>query len=535
MLKNVLGAYLDNIKEREFDLPFTTLLHAAGFSDVHFTHGSAEFGKDFIGKLLSNGATTQYSFQLKAGDVSQPDWRNDIMGQMLESVISGLSHPSFDKNLLHQTVLVVTGRLKGNAALSLQDLNTQIQGKYGKLPIILWDREDLTSKLETYSLGGVYQATASGYIRYGNFYQLYGKALEHHISQREIEKHSRQWLDNSIEPYKRLVCSAIESSVFASQCQRKGMLYESICAQLTVTRTLMHMIYTLDNKNENQQLLEVYQLAIAKLGEECRRYFDDVRDLWIKANNNLSSRISGACSMMVYLIHCARIIELAGCLFFLEDARGQRDEIISFIDSFILKEPGCAHIPGDYYAVSLVLPVLALCSAGKRETASQLLRNATIWLCDRYRDGCGLASFSSEQYEEIVTLLGHPFEFFKIRPRSGSFTASVISDLAAFVADKGLYSDIVNDIKATHIIPQYWQIPDTQSLFCIDGRDIIAYPKIDYCDELVPFDTYAFADHVQQESRTFGISNHVGPFGLMFMMLLMRDRYFPTLWPLLGH
>ncbi|MBA7716171.1 hypothetical protein ES703_125236 [subsurface metagenome] len=212
MLANVLGAYLDSIKEREFYLPFATLLRASGFNDVHFTHGNVEFGKDFIAKSDENGTTVQYSFQLKAGDVSQSDWRNDIMGQMLESALLGLSHPSFDKDAPHQTVLVVTGKMLGNAALSLQEFNLkQIEQTYGKRAILLWDREPLISKLETYGLGGVYQATASGFLSYGNFYQLYGEALEGHISQREIEEHSRQWLDESIEPPRRLLCSAINS------------------------------------------------------------------------------------------------------------------------------------------------------------------------------------------------------------------------------------------------------------------------------------------------------------------------------------
>ena len=94
MLANVLAAYLDSITEREFDLPLATLLRASGFYDIHYTHGNVEFGKDFIAKREDNGAIIQYSFQSKAGDISQPDWRNEIMNQMLESLFIELSHPS---------------------------------------------------------------------------------------------------------------------------------------------------------------------------------------------------------------------------------------------------------------------------------------------------------------------------------------------------------------------------------------------------------------------------------------------------------
>ena len=534
MLANVLGAYLDSIKEREFYLPFATLLRASGFNDVHFTHGNVEFGKDFIAKSDENGTTIQYSFQLKAGDVSQSNWRNDIMGQMLESVLLGLSHPSFDKDAPHQTVLVITGKMLGNAALSLQEFNIkQIEQTCGKRRILVWDREPLISMLETRGLGGVYQATASGFLSYGNFYQLYGKSLERHISQREIEEHSRQWLDESIEPAKRLLCSAIEANIFVSQCQVKGMIYEAISSHLTLIRTIMHQIHMADNEEDINQLLEVYVQAIASLQEASSQYLADAKSLWDNAGNNLSSVIPGSNSMMAYLIHCARIMEVAGCLYFIEHEQAERDKIISFLVSFLSQEPGCANIPSDYYAISLVLPILSLCSTGHRDIGVQLLHHATVWLCDRYQDGFGLADISADPYEEIVTLFGYPFDFIRIQPRRGSFAASVICDLAAYVADTELYANIVNDIKAANIVPQYWQVPDTTSLFILDGEDIINYPKIDYSDVHLPFEDFSFADHIKHESRSFSITKHTGPLGPSLMMLLLRDRYFPTLWPLL--
>src|SRR5258708_7474866 len=102
MLRNVLAAYVDSIKdERDFDVPFLTLLSAMGCHDIHYTHGSVEFGKDFIAKHGSGRHVVQCSFQLKAGDVDQRDWRDGIMGQMLEAATVGLSHPSFDTRLKH--------------------------------------------------------------------------------------------------------------------------------------------------------------------------------------------------------------------------------------------------------------------------------------------------------------------------------------------------------------------------------------------------------------------------------------------------
>ena len=532
MLANVLAAYLDSVKEREFDLPLNTLLRASGFHDIHFTHGNVEFGKDFIAQLDENGMTIQYSFQSKAGDVSQSDWRNDIMAQTLESLLSGLSHPSFDKNLPHQTVLVITGKMLGNAALGLQELNETIKQTYQKRPVLVWDRETLTRLLETHGLGGVYQANASGFLNYGNFYQLYGKALEGHISQREIEDHSRQWLEEAFPREKRLLCSAIESNVLATQCQAKGLIYEAISSHLTMIRTIMHQIHMANNHIEVEQLREIYSLAISNLKEILKQYLAEFKDLWDKSGNNLCSIIPGSNSIMMYSIHCARIMEVVGILYFLEVEQSEKDIVISFLVSFISQEPGCAHIPSDHYAVSLVLPVLSLCSSGHRDIAEGLLQRSTVWLCDRYQYDFGLADISSQPYEEIATLFGYPFDFIKIRPRKSSFTASVICDLACFVDNAKLYTNIVNDIKAVKIFPQYWQVPNTISLFILEGEDIINYPNIDYSDDYLPFDSFTFAEHIKHEPRSFTITDVIGPFGLLLMMLLLRDRYFPTLWPL---
>jgi len=533
MLANVLGAYLDNVKEREFDLPLNTLLHASGFYDIHFTHGSVEFGKDFIAKRDENGATIQYSIQSKAGNVSQSDWRNDIMPQILESLLTGLSHPSFDKDAPHQTILVITGKMRGNAALSLQDLNETIKQKYQHRPILVWDRENLIQLLETHSLGSIYQANASGFLKYGNFYQLYGKALEGNISQREIEDHSRQWLDDAIPPDKRLLCSAIESNVFAAQCQAKGLVYEAITSHLTLIRTIMHQIYTTTDHTDIEQLREVYSLAISNLKEILRQYLAEFKTLWDQSDNNLCSIIPGSNSIIMYSIHCTRIMEVAGILYFLEAERAERDAVLSFLVSFISQEPGCAHILSDYYAISLVLPVLSLCASGHRDIAEGFLQRSTVWLCDRYQSGFGLADISAEPYDEIATLFGYSFDFIKIHPRKSSFTASVVCDLAVFVANAKLYTDIVNDIKAAKIIPQYWQIPDTKSLFVLDGEDIINYPNVGYIDDYIPFESFTFAEHIKHEPHSFSIIDHTQPIGLLLMMLLLRDRYFPTLWPLL--
>jgi hypothetical protein len=533
MLRNVLVDYLDTVKEREFDLPFLALLPALGFYDIHYTHGQVEFGKDFIAKKVENGITTQYSFQLKAGDISQSDWRDGIMGQMLESVLTGLCHPNFDRGLPHQAVLVTTGRLKGNAALGLQDLNIKIKQQYQLRSICLWDREKIADDLEKYGLGGIHRATAVGFSSLGNFYIVYGKSLQNDLSEREIEKLSRYWMSKSLDKDKRLLGIAVESEIIASQCVVHGLFYEALHAYLTVLRVTLVNLYHSETPAKITQMVALYERALEKARLISSIYYSEVKQLWQEADRDLVRTIEGTGPMFTYLVHCARILEVSGYLYFMEDDVNVKNQIASFIEDFVSNEPGCAHIPSDRYAVSLVLPVIALHITSRSDVALDFLRNVTVWLCDRYEEGWGLAFVEEDTYGEIITLFGYPFEFIAQQERSGSLLASVVSDLVAFLGDKQLYGDVVNDIKASRIHPEYWQVSHPKGLFSIGASDVIVYPYVEYKDTLEDFESYDFAEHVIHELRSFQVEDYVGPLSLMSLMLLLRDRYFPTIWPLL--
>ena len=452
------------------------------------------------------------------------------MGQMLEALLTGLSHPNFDRNLPHQSILVVTGRLTGNAALSLQDLNATIQDTYQRRPITLWDREKLLENLEILGLEGVYRATASDFVSYGNFFILYGKCTQGNVSDREIELHSRHWLDESMSPTKGLLAAMIEMETIAQKCLQQGLPYEAIFAYLSVIRMILFRLHVETIVARQEELVDMYSQAKLKLLSACRTYLGEVRQSWVASEKDLVRVVTGPGGMFTYLVHCARIIEMAGALYFLEPDQTSKQDVSAFIDDFISREPGCAHIPSDRYAVSLVLPTLALYRETQPTKAQEILHRAIVWLCNRVQDGFGIAPFDSSPATEVARLLGHAFEFIPQQPTRGSLLATVLCDLAAFLGKAQFYSDIVNDIKACGIAFEYWQSPNTASLFMIDGPEVITYPNVEPKDNVGSFEEYDYAEHIAHEPRSFQIAELVGPFSLMSIMLLLRDRYFPTVW-----
>jgi hypothetical protein len=144
-----------------------------------------------------------------------------------------------------------------------------------------------------------------------------------------------------------------------------------------------------------------------------------------------------------------------------------------------------------------------------------------------------LAGIEADEARETATLLGSAFAFIDIHPRHSSFLATALLDLAAFSGDPDLYADMVNDVKVVRIAPEYWQPKDTIGAVRIEGEDVLQYPHVEFVDAL-PVDGSPYANHVPDELATFRFVEAYGATGAVALIALLRDRYFPKLFPLLA-
>jgi len=96
-----------------------------------------------LGKTPSDGE--QWAWQSKAGDVGQPQWQQ-IKDQLDELRLVNLGHGAFETKLTRRPVLVITGRLIGNAPELFRDYNERAETK-GEPVLELWDRETLIGLL----------------------------------------------------------------------------------------------------------------------------------------------------------------------------------------------------------------------------------------------------------------------------------------------------------------------------------------------------------------------------------------------------
>jgi hypothetical protein len=497
MLRNVLEDYLNSIKdEREFDYPLSSLLQAMGFYDIHLTHGKTEFGKDFIAKKVNDGVVYQYSIQSKRGDIKQAEFRNEIIGQLMEASLLGIVHPQFDRRLDRRVIFATTGRLKDNAGPAFQDMNLELTTTYKKNPVTFWGHERFIEFSEEYGLSGIHQNTVKGMAGYGQFYLSYSKAMQGILSDREIEQFSRLWLDENLDYKKRILRAAIEAEIIATKLIEGSHIYEALTVYQCLARTVMQVMY----ENDDAFIIEIYkELVKDKILPLCRRFFNQFEQDWTGAEKSLIHLClkDSSFPMVHYLVWCARVQEVASLYYFLTGSQAEREEIIEFLEDFIETEEGCGHIPGDRYAISLVWTALAFMHFGKSDRAKLLIKKSVIWLCDRVEKGFGIARYDAGEAEETNLLLGYPFDFVKVEPNRSSFLASMASDLAAFMGDKDFYADIVNDFDACDIVYSYWQVPDTKAIFTIDTKECLAYPNVPHQFSLTEFEEFSYAEHIK--------------------------------------
>lgn len=560
MLENVLDDYLANLRdERAFDAPFLALLPALGFFDIHYTHGTAEFGKDFIAKRREGRKIVQYSFQSKR-DVTQSNWR-EIQNQLLEAVLTPLSHPQFDSNVPHQPVLVVTGRVSGNASLGGANFNNKLRHlNMNALPLLWWDRSNLIHLLAKRGLAGVHRTSAQGFQAYGRFYALYGDAIEGQLTPRSIERYSRNWLlipsiktavhatnnkttckQTIAQTQHRLLLAALESAMLAERSRAVESYYEALYCHLASWRAVLHAWHC--SKESDNSVIAAH---CHKLHDQIRpmvqaaalEYINWVEGLWREAGCCIASCIGvPADGMPTSLIlsapvHCLRFVETLGLYFGLADSQVERERIVTLLEEFVRTEPNCAHPIAERHAVSLVWPIISLKQSGYASLAREWILRTAVWLCDRHELGVGLAHLEANAEDEAVTLLGSSFEFIPVSRARGSLLATILVDLAAWLGETDLYKDLLNDFEAVGIRPHFYQLQDSEGVFRFEAPDVVMHPNVIYNKELLPFEDRCFATHLKREPSRFLLSDKAGLEAFAGISLLLRDRYFSGLWPL---
>jgi hypothetical protein len=513
MIADVIGNYLDNLEEREFDAPFMALLRAMGFHDIHFLHGTFEFGKDFIAKR-TQPELTQFAFQTKAGDIGLSVW-NECRGQVDMLRTNSLAHPDFDSSIPRQVVLVTTGRLVGGAPLAAQQYREHLI-HLREAGFETWDRETLVDLIGRSPEVGLANGTSDALL------SLIGGIGEATIGESDLEKFSRRWFAESGDDC--LARAALEAAIIGNRLRLQDRLDLAAFAALCLVRAAWV-------RGHGSNPADRRSILASDSGRNIfRQYATNLVDLCTEEALDPTKFIFGHrefSALVSYPVRCAKFIEITGLLGLLE---GEYDseksaKIATLLARFCDANPGAAHPISDRWAISLVAPVLLLWQTGHRDTVGRLLRNVIKWVGDRYESrNLGLAHPYATPEEEVAQLVANQ----SARPsrRSESYVSSVVLDLCALLELDDLYELARNDFIAVSALPPVLEVPDSPSQYLANPDDARYEPNMPYREKREAANEWQVAPHHNRGPADRYLDRIGRSWDLLASISVLRDRHF---------
>jgi hypothetical protein len=418
-------------------------------------------------------------------------WR-EVRPQIDEARLDGLAHPAFDNDLPRAGVLVVTGRLKGNAAIQSQSYREQ-EKQRGRPDFEIWDRETLIAWLVEAPEAGL-----AG-VSDGPILALAGAIDNRTITLTGLQQHSRAWLPPApgtltaatttvTQRQVQLRRASIEAAVLVNRLR----LHQRLDLAAMTALMLLRAAWCHHRANSTEPLdvdaRPVMAGAAVRLFAACAAELLDLVEPAAQDPHELLRRTSGsALRFATYPVICSRIAEVLGLLALLAPDPSKTivpgaDRAAAVVGTLLAKQPGCAHPVSDSFAVGILAPTLVLATRDIAAAAAFLERTA-VWIADRYDetgDGIGLAAPLAEPDDEIAQLFSGPYEHGPQRRRH-SYLGTIVLDLAAALPGQdALYRDILNDFAAVDLVPQLLLANEEHAQWRPDGPGAQLFAPVQY-------------------------------------------------------
>jgi hypothetical protein len=519
MLDGVIGKYIDSLTEREFDAPFMALLRLQGFVDIHFLHGSFEFGKDFIAKRTEDGVQRQYAFQTKAGNIGLSDW-NSCESQIEMLRRNTLSHPNFDTRMPRSARFVTTGRLIGGATVAAQNYGERLKSE-GGTEFLTWDHNTLIQMLavDPISLSGSPISLL----------QILGAENEN-LKLSELERHSRGWIRSASSTLN--LRDSLEAAVIANHCRRQNRIDLASWTALLLLRSTLATVHGQDPLPDPAEVARtaargMFEYYAGQLWDSCQGRFLEPDEIFIADIN--------PAAYVTYPIRCMTIIEILSLFGWLHsDVRGddaKAQSIAEYVCAFVGANAGAAHPISDRWGISLAPAILLLSKFGHTQVLSSLIHASTKWIADRYEEGSlGLAGPHATPEEEVEYLLGPPFEHVTISRRPESFAAAVILDLTSVLEEPELFDLARNEFLAVDIVLPVVEVADDQGQYCLHAGEYHLEPNMPFEEYWRPVDGWKNSPHHRRGVETFYPERVGAEWDQLAISCVLRDRYFVKGW-----
>ncbi|WP_461170836.1 hypothetical protein [Arthrobacter sp. Z1-15] len=444
MLRDVVGTFLESLTEREFDAPLIALLSSQGFTDIHFIHGSFEFGKDIIAKRVcpETGEVLQYAIQSKAGDIGLPGWR-EVRPQLEESEYNTRAHPNYDASLKRVAVLVTTGRLKGAAAVDAQEYKQTVEAR-GRTGIEFWDRLTLTDWLSSNPDSGLMGRPNR------HFLEIVARVATGKLSERDVEKYTRRWLSTGGGPSNNLGLACIEAAIISN----KFRLKQRLDLASIVALNLLRAVVTADHEPGKDGLAVSARRLFVSYAEQLLHQVEPLLD----DPYTFARSVAGPFSIVTYPVVTMRLFEIFGLLVKVAEVEGYAEVAARArvaVVTLARKHPGSGRPVSDEFAISLFAPVLVL-RTSDLILCQRYLHAVAEWILDRYESksgGLGLGAIGDPEEVVVERLLGGSLESTQLTYRQQSFVATAVLDLTHLLGFGELHEALRENLDALDVQP----------------------------------------------------------------------------------
>lgn len=433
-LADVVAAYVESLTEREFDAPVIALLHYLGFDNIHLIHGQFEFGQDFVAQREEDGVRYQYCLQSKAGNIGMPGWR-DVRPQLDEMRTGKIAHPNYNPKLPRRLVFITNGRLVGAAASSMQMYNEHHADR-DEAVVEFWGIEKLLNDFEAILVEGVPATDRARTL------ELLGRLELGTATRSEVRSYANTWLTMPADPRTRWAAH-LTAGMLVRAATTAGR--EDLAAQTALL--LLRSAYDNPTKPDTPSVDEI---------ASARRLFEIQADhVWRAVRSRdpvdwtMRSR-TGTDLFVTHPVRTARLCESLALLGVLTHTSGDHQrasDIADTIEQLITATPALSHTVADDWAFSLLATVTHLATQNRYDTIRAVLTEAAMWLLDRLEDGSGLAKVGEAPHVAIKVLLGYPYAALRTELDPSTYTATVILDCAYLTGHRGLYEDLLHDLK----------------------------------------------------------------------------------------
>ncbi|MFZ1282923.1 MAG: hypothetical protein WAQ75_02240 [Propionicimonas sp.] len=466
MIRVVVAKYLETVTEREFDAPLLAVLASRGCTDIHFIHGSYEFGKDVIAKRVDpvTGVLHQLAIQSKAGDINQAAWR-DVRPQLEECGYNTRAHPAFDVTLPRTAVLVTTGRLVGGAAVDAQEYKAVCTTR-GLTNVEFWDDQTLLDWIcvePGLALAGTEVSNA--------LMSLLSQIDDHAIGEPMVERYTRGWVGSK----SKLSRAAVEASIVCNALRRTRRLDLAALTSLHLLRAAVAA-----DRLGSRDMAEAAKSLFCGYGQEL---LNEIEPL-LEDAHRLAEPVMTLGAAATYPAMCCRLTEIVALLALTADGSELAERAFRATQVLVDSHPGSTRPPSDAFAVSIVPVVCALGRRG-RDSASDYLRLVARWLLDRHDDelgGLGLASLDESEEVTVERLLGGKLSGTTLERRRPSYLLAVVLDLFIVLGDQARYEAVRDQARALRIVPTMTYAHESESWWLRGGPAVWPQPNIPYGD-----------------------------------------------------